>query len=334
MSASFESGVLVRQAAWHGLGVVVSEAPTLDAAYELSGLNWSVYLDRLLRMVPGDGGGDLDEVDMFAITRDSDYSVLGFCQGRYEAWQNKQAFEWCEPFVDSGLYQVETAGALDGGKTCWILLRCGTREVTQGDKLNNYLLLTYGHDGRTPIRVLPTSVRVVCQNTLRAALRNCTDVKTVRHSSNMVWNMEQVQALYLENEARFDRQLDEFQKLLARPVTVNERTEFISAVFPMVDGHTERSENGIERKRSFMGEMAAGMAAGLQGFSGMEKTAYGLYQAASESIEHYLGGNKVKDRGLNILSGQGEKTDSRAWDIMQDLMAAPVGGYKASMSLN
>ena len=44
MAAEFESGMFVREEAWHRLGVVVQEAPSTEEAYELSGLNWNVEL--------------------------------------------------------------------------------------------------------------------------------------------------------------------------------------------------------------------------------------------------------------------------------------------------
>src|SRR5678815_4941219 len=49
---------------------------------------------------------------------------------------------------------------------------------------DRYLFLTTSHDGTESITIAFTPVRIVCNNTLNAALANCSNVLKIRHTSN------------------------------------------------------------------------------------------------------------------------------------------------------
>ena len=57
--------------------------------------------------------------DTSAIIRQSDGAKLGEVGKVYTALQNEKAFDFFQPFVDSGEVTLETAGSLDGGKKIW-----------------------------------------------------------------------------------------------------------------------------------------------------------------------------------------------------------------------
>lgn len=166
MAHEFESGLFVGQPAWHGLGTVLDAPPSVEEALSLAGLDWSVKLAPLA--VAADGR----EVDHFASIRESDNTVLGVVGPGYVPLQNRDAFAWFQPLVESGVFQIEAAGSLRNGKRIWILARPADAcaEVVSGDEIRQYLLLAHGHDGSLAIRCGFTAVRVVCANTLAGAL--------------------------------------------------------------------------------------------------------------------------------------------------------------------
>lgn len=71
MSALIETMMSVREKPWHGLGVIVEDAPTSADALRLAGLDWKVERQQLMlpdgRVIP----------DQYANVRTSDGSVLG-----------------------------------------------------------------------------------------------------------------------------------------------------------------------------------------------------------------------------------------------------------------
>ena len=116
MSALIETMMSVREKPWHGLGVIVKDAPTSAEALRLAGLDWKVERQQLMlpngRAIP----------DQYANVRTSDGSVLGLVTGKYQIVQNDEAFAFTDNLI-GGDVRYETAGSLMGGKRVWMLAR-------------------------------------------------------------------------------------------------------------------------------------------------------------------------------------------------------------------
>ena len=75
------------------------------------------------------------------------------------------------PAVEQFGLTIEAAGALGKGEKAWMLFRLpSTLSPVDGDDVNGYGVAITGHDGKTAYEFRPTPVRVVCQNTLSAAV--------------------------------------------------------------------------------------------------------------------------------------------------------------------
>lgn len=57
--------------------------------------------------------------------------------------------------------------------------------------IEQYLFLTTSHDGFGSITAAFTPVRIVCRNTLNAALRNCSNSIKIRHTASVIDRLEQ-----------------------------------------------------------------------------------------------------------------------------------------------
>src|SRR3990172_7974897 len=102
------------EAAWHRLGVNVSEAQTSDAAIELAGLDWQVEAKSLAAAI---GNGEWSPVlDRVANVRSDTNAVLGIVGRTYRVFQNREAFDFMDALVGEKLAMFETAGSLKGGK--------------------------------------------------------------------------------------------------------------------------------------------------------------------------------------------------------------------------
>src|SRR5262249_46049761 len=104
VSHQVESMLSVRLPAWHGLGVVLGDPPTVEDGLRLAGLDWSVSRKMLITT-------DGQKAPAFAIVRDSDQRVLGAVGERYRPLQNREAFAWFTPFLAAGEASLETAGS-------------------------------------------------------------------------------------------------------------------------------------------------------------------------------------------------------------------------------
>lgn len=164
MAHEVETAMFFSKPAWHGLGVVLDHAPTSSEALTQAGLDWTVA-KQSIQLVDGDV---ID--DQFALVRQSDRRVLGVVGSTYEPVQNATAFAAVDEVLGGEVF-YESAGSLRNGKTIFILAQIGETQVSSDDRLIDYLLLTNNHDGTQKVRIFPTQVRVVCQNTLNLSLR-------------------------------------------------------------------------------------------------------------------------------------------------------------------
>jgi len=86
----------------------------------------------------------------------------------------------------------ETAGVLGKGETVFITAKLPDYiRVGREDCIEKYLFLTSSHDGTGSIMIAFTPVRVVCRNTLNAALRNQTNCIKIRHTASAVEKLKE-----------------------------------------------------------------------------------------------------------------------------------------------
>lgn len=160
--------VYAGEAAWHGLGTVVDEAPDGATAIELAGLGWGVKLSRLFG---GEPGALTEAPELRAIQRDDTGAVLGVCSHNlYTPWQNVEAISWLDSLLADGTLRYESLFAIKGGRQVAALARLEQGYEIAGEAYTRYLLVSWGHDGKTGISIAPTLTRVVCNNTLTAAI--------------------------------------------------------------------------------------------------------------------------------------------------------------------
>lgn len=85
----------------------------------------------------------------------------------------------------------------------------GYIKVGSDDLIEKYLFLTTSHDGFGPITAAFTLVRIVCANTLNAALQNQTNSIKIRHTASARQRLEQAHHLMGINN-KFSAELEEF----------------------------------------------------------------------------------------------------------------------------
>jgi phage/plasmid-like protein (TIGR03299 family) len=160
-----------------------------------AGLDYEVTKSTLFTqarsVIDNDGniidGGDIAVPDYYATLRTDNNSVLGVVGKDYEVVQNADAFAFFDSIVGNGnSVRYETAGALGKGERVFITAKLPDyiRVGNSDDVIEKYLFLTTTHDGSGSITAAFTPIRVVCANTLSAALHNMTNVIRIRHTKS------------------------------------------------------------------------------------------------------------------------------------------------------
>lgn len=186
----------VKEKAWHGLGQIVQDYPTSADALKFAGLDYEVTKEDIYTTSNNCDRQVMDVTQKikthFATIRKDTGEVLGVVGKDYEIVQNIDAFSFFDSIVGGDGIQYETAGALGKGERIFITAKLpGYIKVGREDLIEQYLFLTTSHDGFGSITAAFTPVRIVCNNTLNAALHNCSNSIKIRHTANAKERLEQ-----------------------------------------------------------------------------------------------------------------------------------------------
>ncbi len=184
----------VKEKPWHGLGKVVTDYPNSKEALEYAGLDFRVERRTMFTskrtLIPGTER--LLIPDCFATVRLDTEQVLGVVGNQYEVVQNRDAFSFFDSIIKGEGILYETAGALGKGERIFITAKLPSYiKVGREDLIEQYLFLTTTHDGSGAITAAFTPIRIVCNNTLNAALKNMSNCIRIRHTNNVKQKLEQ-----------------------------------------------------------------------------------------------------------------------------------------------
>lgn len=256
-----DSAVFAGKPAWHGLGRVVETAPTPAEALTLANLGWSV-LESAGVAGPVELPGEPEPVRFTTDThkllvRSDTREVLGVVGAGYQPVQNADLADLaCTLAGESGeAVRVESAASIKGGRRVWFLLRGEPYALNRGkDEVIPYLLLANGHDGTQALIVTPTPVRVVCKNTLGAALSGITRASLcwIKHSGSMDQKINQARRVIEAYRKAEDKGRENAERLDARTMTRTEIQEFWIDIYQRVEleGAIPTSPTSAEERKT------------------------------------------------------------------------------------
>ena len=173
---------------WHGLGRQLRAKQPLEAWAREAGMDWTIKETPVRFMTEGsDDSMEILQpfVDHKVLYRSDTQAPLSVVSNRYQVVQPRAVLEFYRDLTEIGGYEMETAGVLKGGRKVWALARTGKQATLKGrDTVNGYLLLATSCDGTLATSVTPTTVRVVCNNTLTVALDSTSNVIRVPHNTS------------------------------------------------------------------------------------------------------------------------------------------------------
>lgn len=337
----------LRESAWHGLGQVVDRPVSDGEAIKLAGLDWNVSLEPLLRQ-------DMSPLESHVATVRSDTkATLGVVSTGFVPVQNIELFEWMRGLDGYADVTIETAGALGAGESVWCMGRCDGLKLDLGDGgIQSYLLVSNGHAGNRRVHIMPTTVRVVCQNTLRMAessknkkrvlVNGNTDLKAnltsgfaFRHTTNVAENMKRVRDAYASTTDAWKTTEEALRFLHSKQFTVQSLNRLFVETFEkpakeeeVIEGVTaavaadesERAKLIREERMKRLHEILGSETCNRPKIAG---TLYSAFQAVTEFIEHEL---PVAVRNVERADGESRgEAKSRAIDLRR-LTSTNFGG--------
>lgn len=331
----------VKAKPWHSLGTIVEDYPTSCEALRYAGLNYHVE-KRLLLTVDSENNRiatdhDADEYfdelradilvpDYYATIRTDTEEVLGVVGKDYEVVQNVQAFEFFDSIVDgSGLVKYETCGALGRGERVFITAKLPDYiRVGRNDLIEKYLFLTTSHDGYGSITAAFTPVRITCNNTLNAALRNCTNCIRLKHTANVQDRLKVAHRLLGLSNRLADEMEGIFNSWSKVRMTDNEVKRLIQMAMAPNKETGEALRNGKldEISTIFKNTTDSIFEYAMSSPSQQEETTKGTLFGAFNSISGYYqnvkGYKDEESKFKSIMYGTGLQRGQKAFDLCSD----------------
>ena len=274
--------------AWHKLGVVLDHLPYGEEMKDVSGLGWLVGQDPVFvhKVIQDENGNPktiyIEVPDMLGNVREDNLNVLGLVSKKYKVVQNCEAFDFVDGLHQDGIIRYEAAGSLKGGKVVWLLARMPEEfEVVAGDKLEQYILFTTAHDGSRAIWVMPTSVRVVCNNTLALATAKA-DKKalSIVHKGNIMDKLNDARKIIMKSNEKFEKFHTTAQKLAEVQFDIERLQALTEILIPK-----ETNVNDTRRQKARENIMLA-FTDSPQNLHGIRGTAWAAFNAVTQAVDH------------------------------------------------
>jgi len=231
--------------------------------------------------------------------------------------------------VDVGGFQLETAGALSDGKRVWALAQVGeAAPVLDGDLVKPYLLLGTSYDGTMATIAKFTAIRVVCNNTITAAVGGSVNGRGVKGEAETSkgYLKSAVRVLHSErfdaDEVRlqlgivtseFERFMVQSRQLAGEPMSAEQADEFVQALLqPYHQGKSDIRESKAFKRTL---ELFNGGAIGAD-IPGVTGNRWAMLNAVTQLVDHERGrsdntrlesawfgtGAAIKNRALELLA--------------------------------
>ena len=308
MAAAIEQMMFVGATPWHGLGNQVESDITVADAIVAAGLDWEVGLKDLQTV-------DGVPVNHRATYRKTDGSILGVVGPRYTPLQNRDSFDWFQPFLDAGECALHTAGSLHSGQKVWVLaqLNRDNSEIVAGDEVSKFILLSNSHDGTTAIRVGYTPIRVVCANTLAWAHSNTnSQLIRIRHTRSSKSNLENVRDIMDNINAGFEATAEQFRFLASKDFNQSDIRRYVKTLLgieKVVDADIKtRTRNILDE---IIGIITDSPEQAMVGTRGTYWAAYNGYN----SYLNYVKGRTEDNRLDSLWFGAGSNENVKALNL-------------------
>lgn len=282
---------------WHGLGNEISPDEDIDTWKVQAGMNWNVNPADLIYKDEDDN--QLIFPQKQVLFRSDTKAPLSVVSDAYRVVQPGEVLEFFRDLISGQGFKMETAGCLFGGKKFWALASTGDSVRIMGqDEVKPYLLMASSCDGSMSTVAHFTSVRVVCNNTLRMSVGDSGQLARIRipHSatfvpeqvkeqmgvakevwSNFVGSMEILASMKLDRDEAIQIVADELKSEWAgeNPEQLMEESTVLRRIIRLYDGE--------------------GLGAQYKSSNG---TAWGLVNAFGEFFDHHTGAGTDMSRAF------------------------------------
>ena len=251
MPANFTSGWLGNnEVAWHGQGIVTAGTLPAREAFETADALFTVEKRELhfpkVLDEPRDGEWDFTPSGSFAVVRTDTQALLGVVSKQYEIVQNESLLRMAE-FIREEVDMDCVIVLSDGAKVCFTAtLRGAQTDIVPGDTVKRRIVGYLGHDGKTGCGAKFTNIRVVCQNTLTAALKDTGAQSSITHKNGANNNFDTlIQSIDVARQD-FVTECDLMREFSRTSMDFHTFNEFVDEVYNVEEDTVFRKREKLE----------------------------------------------------------------------------------------
>jgi phage/plasmid-like protein (TIGR03299 family) len=301
----------VGETPWHGLGQQLKEDSTIEDWQFQAGMDWTINTAPV-QYFAGDSQNVFSFNGQNVLYRSDNKMPLSVVSNRYKPVQPKEVLEFFRDLVAENGFKIHTAGTLRGGKRMWALAETGKfGEVCKGDGIGGFLLLSTSCDRTLATTARFTTVRVVCNNTLTAAV-NYDVAHKVSFSHIQKFNHEVVKEKLCSAVESFGSFMEMAKVLQKQKMNIPLAKQFVAKlVAPM----SQVKEGDIENNRAYKKIMAL-FDQEAKGIELVGNTKWGMLNAVTEYVDHHNPSRNQDARLDSAWFGTGDRMKARAVELL------------------
>ena len=250
MPSNFTSGWLGNgERAWHGQGVVTPGTLPAREAFETADALFSVEKRELFystNPVPPCTSGARNS-NAFGVVRTDTQALLGVVTKQYEIVQNESLLRMAEFIRDEA--DMDCVIVLsDGAKVCFTAtLRGAETDIVPGDTVKRRIVGYLGHDGKTGCGAKFTNIRVVCQNTLTAALSGTGASSSITHKGTANANFDALIKSIDVSRQDFVTECELMREFSRTAMSMSAFNDYVDQVYEVKEGDILRKRQKLEQ---------------------------------------------------------------------------------------
>lgn len=304
------------QREWHGLGELMPAGQDIETWATAAGMEYKVqravirYAAERFDTAHTPINALRSIEDKLVLFRSDTGAPLGVVSDSYKVVQPREVLEFFREWAQANACTIESAGVLFGGKRYFATAKMSDGVfVGEGDKVVPYVLLSTSADGSLATEGRITTVRVVCNNTLRLASKGASSFRVSHRSA---FKAEECRTIIEAAQAEFGTFMDMSRKLASIKVESRLAEDMTTLLLttPTRNADAARDSAGFTKIMSLF--QGGGKGSTLDS---SRETAWGWLNSATEYVDHHVRARNDENRTAAALWGPGADLKQRAVEI-------------------
>jgi phage/plasmid-like protein (TIGR03299 family) len=302
---------------WHGLGQELAQDADMETWRKAAGMDWTIQSAPVHYEYADDNMHHnlLTFKGQNVLYRSDNHMPLSVVTDRYKPVQPYEVLEFFDALVKESGFRLHTAGTLFGGKRMWALAETGRfGEVSDGDGVGGFLLLSTSADRTLSTTARFTTVRVVCNNTLSMATTDKSHCVSFTHARKFDHDLMRAKlGKAVENFGAFMEMAKVLQK---QKMNVHGAEDFITnLLLTHVQWGDDLAIENVRKSKGFTKILDLFEGAG-KGWELTGYTKWGMLNAVTEYYDHHIPTRTADARLNSTWFGTGDSIKQKAINLL------------------